>query len=213
MSFLNTAEAFAMINNSYFYKSFSDQCAKQNGMDIISALAGQTSKLSSTDAMTYTDIQYYLINKYLPKIDYATMAHSIEARSPFLDYRLFELGFSLPDNVKFRNLTRKAVLKKLASKYFDRSFVYRKKGGFSPPINSWLRQGKYEQIVRKIILRESCIYELFQKQEVVDIIDGFYKGNNSHFRKIWLFLWFQIWECIFISKCFSKDNMLSELGK
>ncbi|MBM3857237.1 MAG: asparagine synthase (glutamine-hydrolyzing), partial [Verrucomicrobia bacterium] len=84
----------------------------------------------------------YLKDDILAKVDRASMLHSLEARSPFLDIEVVDFARRLPHTVKFRNGTTKWILKKALESVLPTDIIYRKKKGFGMPIGAWLREGK-----------------------------------------------------------------------
>src|SRR4029079_18978104 len=91
------------------------------------------------DALLLTDQMTYLPNDLLVKVDIATMAISLEARSPFLDHEVIEFAASLPVNLKLRGLTTKYLLKKVLGKLLPQENLTRRKMGFGVPIAHWFR--------------------------------------------------------------------------
>jgi len=83
----------------------------------------------------------YLQDDILAKVDRASMLHSLEARSPFLDIEVVDFARKLPHSVKFRGGVTKWILKKALEPLLPHDIIYRKKKGFGMPIGSWLRQG------------------------------------------------------------------------
>jgi asparagine synthase (glutamine-hydrolysing) len=71
------------------------------------------------------------------------MAHSVEARVPFLDHDLVEFAMRLPASYKLRDGVGKYILKKVASRYFGDEIVYRKKQGFGAPMERWFKEGEF----------------------------------------------------------------------
>ncbi len=89
------------------------------------------------DRLMYVDARLWLPDDLLTKVDRATMAHSLEARVPYLDHRLFEFCAHLDPSLKQRGKTGKFILKKLAGKYLPATTVHRGKQGFVPPLAEW----------------------------------------------------------------------------
>ena len=89
------------------------------------------------DRLMYVDARLWLPDDLLTKVDRATMAHSLEARVPYLDHRFFEFCARLDPGLKQRGATGKFILKKLAEKYLPASAVHRAKQGFVPPLAEW----------------------------------------------------------------------------
>jgi asparagine synthase (glutamine-hydrolysing) len=90
--------------------------------------------------MPYLDFRLYLEENLLVKVDRASMACSLEMRTPFLDHRLIEFAAGLPGDLKVRGFEMKHLLKKAAEQWLPRKIVYRQKRGFSVPISRWMRK-------------------------------------------------------------------------
>ena len=88
----------------------------------------------------YTDLQVYLADDILVKVDRMSMATSLETRAPFLDVDVMELAFSMPGHLKIRSGERKYVLKRAMKDLLPESVLTRGKEGFSIPMKSWLRR-------------------------------------------------------------------------
>jgi asparagine synthase (glutamine-hydrolysing) len=95
--------------------------------------------LSSAEVGMRLDLGLTLVDGYLQKVDIATMALSLEARSPFLDYRMVEWSMRLPVEYKIRGRQTKYLLKKALCRYLPRNLVYQPKRGFGVPVAEWLR--------------------------------------------------------------------------
>ena len=94
---------------------------------------------TKTDAGLLFDLTHTLPNAWLHKLDRASMALSLEARSPFMDRRVVELALALPLSHKIRGGQKKAVLRDLLSRYLPRELFDRPKQGFTAPVAAWLR--------------------------------------------------------------------------
>ena len=123
------------------------------------------------DRMLYTDIMSYLPEDLLVKVDRATMAHSLEARSPFLDHKLMEFVAKLPSNYKLRNGRKKHILKETVAPLFPVGFLDRPKMGFSVPLRSWFR-GELKSYTRERILKgKLALSGIFNNNFLSRIID------------------------------------------
>jgi asparagine synthase (glutamine-hydrolysing) len=91
------------------------------------------------DRMLYVDSRTWLPDDILVKVDRASMAASLECRSPFLDYRVAEFAARLPQRLKLRGRSKKIVVRSLARRYLPAEIVDRKKAGFNSPTAEWLR--------------------------------------------------------------------------
>lgn len=90
------------------------------------------------DQAMYVDIKTWLADDILVKVDRSTMAHGLEARAPFLDYRLVEFAASLPIQLKMKGFQRKYLLKKSLAGAIPKDILKQKKEGFNAPISHWL---------------------------------------------------------------------------
>lgn len=137
------------------------------------------SGLSLLDRMSYIDIKTWLVDDILVKVDRATMAHGLEARAPFLDYRLVELAASLPPDFKLRRLTKKWILKKALAGRVPQAVLARPKKGFNAPLAHWLDPAKG-------VLAALTVDELagawFRPEAVTGLIRDHHdrRADNSH---------------------------------
>src|SRR5690606_23092032 len=86
------------------------------------------------------DIKTYLNWDINTKVDRATMAYSLEARAPLMDYRVVELARSLPTEYKFKGKNQKRILKDLLYQYVPKEIFNRPKAGFTMPFETWFRE-------------------------------------------------------------------------
>ena len=101
--------------------------------------------------MSYIDIRHWIGEVLMSKMDRMSMAHSLESRAPFLDYRLVEFVMSLPPDIRVGNTT-KALLKKIAEKHIPKEIVYRQKKGFSSPYFEWYYEAYGDKILEEFML-------------------------------------------------------------
>jgi asparagine synthase (glutamine-hydrolysing) len=137
------------------------------------------------------DIHNYLAEDILKKVDLASMLNSLEARVPFLDYRLVPLVLSLPEKYKIRNLTTKWLLKKIALNYLPKKIVHRAKKGFTVPITGWIRQSN----LIKDFLTNRKYYEhnLLNYDYVQQMFDAHIGRKEDNARHLWLVFVFNYW--------------------
>ena len=135
----------------------------------------------------------YLPNDLLVKVDIATMAVSLEARSPFLDHHVIEFAASLPENLKLRGLTTKYLLKKVLRKLLPSENLDRRKMGFGVPIGHWFR-GKMQPFLRETLLSDKALgRNLFQSEKVRQLVDQHVEGRIDHSHRLWSLLMLELW--------------------
>ena len=142
-------------------------------------------------AIQLNDINNYLSEDILKKVDAATMMNSLEARVPFLDYRLVPLVLGLPDKYKIRLFRTKWLLKKIAKKYIPKKIINRKKRGFTVPIYRWLKESR---IIKDLILNKKYFGHGFLNYNfVLKLYDDHIKKIEDNSRILWLIFVFNLW--------------------
>jgi asparagine synthase (glutamine-hydrolysing) len=140
--------------------------------------------------MQHFDYNFYLEPDVLVKVDRATMANSVEARSPFLDYRIVELGLSIPNSQNIKGLNGKVLLRELAKRHLPASVFNAPKKGFGIPLKSWITQSMKDDLL--LLIKENG--HNFWNQKILNkvISNSDKKGNDMEtlFWRIWMFeLW------------------------
>lgn len=145
------------------------------------------------DAAMLTDQMTYLPNDLLVKVDIASMANSLEARSPFLDHKVIEFAASLPESVKMQRFEPKSLLKKVAARLVPREVIYRRKMGFGVPIGKWLR-GDMKDFVRDALLSPAALNRGIVKPEMMrKYVDEHIAGSRDHSFQLWTLLMLELW--------------------
>jgi asparagine synthase (glutamine-hydrolysing) len=159
--------------------------AKANGSGIV-------------DAALLTDTMTYLPNDLLVKMDIASMAVSLEARSPFLDHHLMEFAASLPENLKLRGITTKYLLKRVLKRLIPQQNLKRRKMGFGVPIGHWLR-GVMQPFLRETLFSEKATSRgLFKPERVRSLVDEHVAKKVDHSHRLWSLLMLEMWFQTFI---------------
>lgn len=128
----------------------------------------------------YTDLQIYLNDDILVKVDRMSMATSLETRAPFLDVDVMELAFSMPGSLKIRHGERKYILKRAMRELLPESVLRRGKEGFSIPMKTWLRQ-EWAPMMRELLGSERVRRRgWFESGEVTRHVDEHLAGGQNH---------------------------------
>ncbi|HEV7842745.1 MAG TPA: asparagine synthase-related protein, partial [Pyrinomonadaceae bacterium] len=145
------------------------------------------------DASLLADTMTYLPNDLLVKVDIASMADSLEARSPFLDHHVIEFAASLPENLKLRGLTTKYLLKRVLKRLLPAENLKRSKMGFGVPISHWLR-GEMQPFLRETLLSEKALSRgLFRPQVVKRLVAQHTSGERDYAHQLWTLLMLELW--------------------
>ena len=146
-----------------YQSAFRSQVDYDAPFSLFQATRSELSTQDIVNQMLYFDTRQLLPGNNLIKPDKMAMANSLEIRSPFLDYRVFEFMFKLPSDFKLREKETKYLLKKLATRYLPESIVYRKKQMFSVPIGEWFKSRLKDyvtQIVRSDSLKSRGVFDM-----------------------------------------------------
>ncbi len=143
--------------------------------------------------MLYLDFRLYLEDNLLVKIDRASMACSLELRTPYLDHRLVEFAAGLPADTKVRHFRLKYLLKKAVEKWLPHQIVYRQKRGFSVPIADWMRRELRPLVDETLSEGRLKRQGIFNARFVRQLLDEHWRGAADHRRLIWPLLVFELW--------------------
>ncbi len=150
------------------------------------------------DAMVNIDFKHYLSGDLLVKMDIASMANSLETRSPFLDHKLLKFSMTIPSSFKIKNNAGKYILKKALSDILPEEILNRNKMGFSMPLIYWFRN-ELKQFAYQIILDNSEGIKLFFNLNYVkQLLDEHVSGRKNHALRIWSLIVFEMWYRRFI---------------
>jgi asparagine synthase (glutamine-hydrolysing) len=136
------------------------------------------------------DVENYLAEDILVKVDRASMLNSLEVRAPLLDYRVIEFAFGkVPSELKATLRGRKLLLKKLATRLLPPGFDTRRKQGFSIPLASWLRKDSWQGLFRDALLGADSF---FNPKLVTELLDGQAKGRSNG-ERLFALVMFELW--------------------
>ena len=148
--------------------------------------------ISSFDRMIRSDFDAYLPGDLLVKVDIATMANSLELRSPMLDVNVVEWGVSLPRKYKIKGFETKHILKDVARSLVPANLIDRPKMGFGIPRAEWLRTGMKEMVFETLTDTTASQRGWFNSAEVKKVIDTHMAGEDKD-NLIWPMLMLELW--------------------
>jgi asparagine synthase (glutamine-hydrolysing) len=143
------------------------------------------------DRMLWYDNRTYLAGDLLVKMDIASMHCGLETRSPLLDHEVIEYCAALPVSMKVKDRVGKYLLKRLAERYFPRSFVHRRKMGFGIPLAEWLKGPLRHTLVD--VLRDTHTMAPLDSQCISSALHEFQKQGIDHSSRLWALLMYGVW--------------------
>ncbi len=152
------------------------------------------------DILLEVDVKTYLPGDLLVKMDIATMAHSLEARSPFLDHELMELSASLPSRVKIRGTEKKVVLRDALRGWVPHEVLDRPKMGFGVPLGAWFRGDLREYLADVLFDPVTARRGYLREDAVRAYFDSHMSGRIDNSLRLWALLMLELWHREFVDQ-------------
>lgn len=175
---------------------FSKDVLAQTEADIyrgVRDLVGRSDAKNVIERMQYADINYYLAEDILTKVDRAAMSVSLETRAPFLDPRVGQFAASIPVEYKRKGKSGKVILKEAMKDLLPHDILHRPKKGFGIPIAEWLK-GRLNPLMHETLDQKRLRAQgLFDPDYVGRLISEHESGKASHHKELWTLLVFQLW--------------------
>jgi asparagine synthase (glutamine-hydrolysing) len=144
-------------------------------------------------SILYADTKAYMNGDILVKVDRASMANSLEVRSPLVDHRLLEFVATIPASFKLRDGISKYILKKSVESFVPREIVYREKHGFGVPIRSWFRDELRDMLHDELLNRRDASDAFFARETVEKLLREHSRGERDWSVQLWPLLVFRMW--------------------
>jgi asparagine synthase (glutamine-hydrolysing) len=149
--------------------------------------------------LMYLDTKTYLTADILAKVDRMSMANSLEVRCPILDHEFVGWVAGLPIRYKFRNGTRKFMLKKLAERLgIPPRLLHRRKQGFSMPLVHWMRKELKDGLLQILLEPRTLQRGYFEPEAIRTIMDEHFRGLRDRAGLLWVLLVFELWHRNFL---------------
>ncbi len=162
--------------------------------------------MSTLTKMQYCDMNTWLKSDILVKGDRLSMAHSLEARVPYLDKEVFEAARILCDDDKLRNGTTKYILRHAFRDIVNEETVMRPKLGYPVPIRVWLKDELYDWA--EGIIKSPYADEYIDKEQALKLLEAHRKGEGDYYKQIWTILTFISWYRIYIGEADNTRKMI-----
>jgi asparagine synthase (glutamine-hydrolysing) len=179
--------------------------AQSDVIDLFRACFARTEARHPLNRMLYVDTTFYLPNDMLVKVDRMTMAHSLEARVPFLDHRVVEFAATVPPGLKLRRLrTKKYLLRAAMRGRLPDRIVGRKKAGFNIPKGIWMR-GSLQPFVRDLLSPQAVRSTgLLDAKTVERLLEDHFGGRADYSHQIWCLMTLVLWHDRFHTRRLSR---------
>ena len=162
-------------------------------VDVLRERYAETAGAELLARLQDVDARVYLVDDLLVKTDRASMAHSLEARVPFLDPAVDSFAAALPTRLKVRRAAKKVLLRRAAEPLLPSEVVRGRKRGFSIPAAAWLR-GELEPFAREALSAATLRRQgYFRPEAVTRLLDDHVAGRSDLSRQLWGLLAFTLW--------------------
>jgi asparagine synthase (glutamine-hydrolysing) len=149
--------------------------------------------IDDVDRALYGDFKTYLPDQLLVKMDVATMAHSVEARSPLLDTALVEFAAQLPTELRVPGYDTKHLLKRLAERYIPSEVVQRRKRGFVMPTDTWLVQDLAPHVRATLGSPDARVLAYIERTWLRALLDRYQAGRPRAVQRVWTLWMLELW--------------------
>jgi len=143
--------------------------------------------------MQNMDLQTYMVDCILTKVDRASMINSLEVRVPFLDHKFAELSFRIPWNFKFHKKELKYILKRAMAPYLPKNILDHPKQGFSVPLEFWFKKDLKQYVNDTLLSGNPLLSSFLDKKYIEKILLKNQNGQVDFSRKIWPLIFFEEW--------------------
>ena len=183
--------------------------SRASGTDRLVPIFERHEDLDGVDAMLAADVDWYLPTDLLVKIDIATMANSLEGRSPFLDHPLAEFVATLPSRFKVKGWTSKYILKQAIADLVPAENLHRAKQGFAVPIGAWFRGELKEMLADHLLSPRFAQRGLFEPRAVQRLFDDHQQGRGDYAHHLWVLLMLELWFRCYIDSAPAIDRTVA----
>lgn len=172
---------------------FARRTASCDSLAVLVAAFARAGTGDFVDAMLGADVGLYLPDDLLVKVDIASMAHSLEARSPLVDHEVMELAASMPSSLKLRGRTTKYIFKRAVRSLLPPEIIDRPKQGFGVPLDHWFRHEIRELAYDTLLARRATDRGLFRPDAVRRLLGEHVAGRFTWHPQLWTLLMLELW--------------------
>jgi asparagine synthase (glutamine-hydrolysing) len=193
MIFLQQAEKGLL-----YSPEFSGLLGGYDSYGFISDYFRQVSSGDPLDQQEYVDIKTYLVDDILVKVDRMSMAVSLEARVPFLDYRFVEFAATIPSSMRLQGKRTKHILKQALKDVLPMNIINRGKEGFSIPLKSWLKNEIKPMMMEALSEKNVKDKGYFSPDYINRLMQEHLSGAENHSHRLWALMVFHLWHDLYM---------------
>jgi len=186
--------------DNLFSDSFKKEYASRRSFYYLDKAFDECGSKDILDQVMHTDIRTNLLDDLIVKMDIATMANSLEGRSPFLDHKMMEFCAAMPSSLKIKGIKLKYIIKKALHGKLPDEILKRKKMGFGIPVDKWFRVDLKDYVYEILMSDKSLNRGYFKKEAVKNLLDEHTSCKANSGARIWSLLFLELWHREFIDK-------------
>jgi asparagine synthase (glutamine-hydrolysing) len=186
------------LQQNLYTKSFLACVPELNPVKLLMPYFTGSNRHEMLDDILCLDTNTYLPNDLLVKVDIATMANSLEARSPFLDHRLAEFVASLKVDFKMRHFIKKFLLKHVIKDFIPKENINRPKMGFGLPVGKWFKAELKGLLTDTLLSSKSLNRGYFNPEFIKSLIAQHLEAKANYTQQLWCLLMLELWHRRFI---------------
>ena len=192
--YMNWIQIFGEASRLDLYReSFIEQLPDRNPVSFLADAWRNAGKRDLLSCASTADLQTYMPCDLMTKVDIASMAHSLEARQPLLDYRLVEWAASLPSHLKLRGKKGKRLLMDTYYDLLPKAIWHRPKMGFGVPIAKWFRTSLRDRTYDALLGPDAKCHEYFRREAISALVDEHMTGRGNQAYRLWNLLFLELW--------------------
>lgn len=192
--YMNWIQIFGEVSRaSLFNDHFLSQLPARDPACFLKEAWSRSGKRDLLSCASNADLQTYLPCALMTKVDIASMAHSLEARQPFLDYRLVEWAAALPSSFKLKGKQGKYILKQTFFDMIPAQIWGRPKMGFGVPIGKWFKTTLRDRTYDALCASDTRINAFFRPEAIKRLIDSHMRDQENQAYRLWNLLMLELW--------------------
>lgn len=186
------------VKNNLYREDFKKRLDNNDPADWLRDYPALPDKMDLVDSLMAIDIKTNLPNDLVVKMDIASMANSLETRSPFLDHKLMEFAASLPAKYKMNGFIKKYLLKKVAQGLIPGENIHRKKMGFGVPVGAWFRDELKDFLCDNLLSTTALGRGYFKPEAIENMVKKHTGREIDYTSQLWSLLMLELWHQRFI---------------